>query len=48
LIKEYGGDVETSVFNGEMLDLPANKADQIAADLRAMGHKVDRTDLDIS
>ena len=46
LIKEYWGWVETSGLNGDALDLPAGKADAIAADLRAMGHRVERTDLD--
>lgn len=48
LIKKYGGDVETTVFNGEMLDLPANKAGKIAAELRAMGHTVEKADFDIA
>lgn len=48
LIKKHGGDVATSVFNGEMLELPADKAEQIAEDLRALGHAVERTELDIS
>ena len=35
-----------SVLNGEFLDLPAHKAEQIAEDLRAMGHRVEPTDLE--
>lgn len=47
LIKKYAGMVETSVLNGDALELPAGHADAIADDLRAMGHSVERTDLDI-
>lgn len=47
LIRKYG-DVETSVLNGEMLELPAGDADAIAADLRSMGYRVEPTELDIS
>lgn len=47
LIEKYGGSVESSVLNGDALDLPAHRAEAIAADLRAMGHSVERTDLDI-
>jgi hypothetical protein len=47
LIEKYGGSVETSVLNGDALDLPAGKAEAIAADLRAMGHRVTRTDHEI-
>lgn len=46
LIDKYGGDVDSSVLNGEFLDLPADKAEQIAEDLRAMGHTVEPTDLE--
>lgn len=45
LIEKYG-DVCTSVFNGEFLELPLDKAQQIVCDLRALGHKVALTDLD--
>lgn len=45
LIKKYGGDVGASVLNGNYLELPADKAKQIAEDLRAMGHTVEPTDL---
>lgn len=48
LIEKYAGEVETTVLNGDVLDLPAHEADAIADDLRAMGHRVERTDLDIS
>lgn len=47
LIEKYGGSVDSTVLNGEALDLPAGAADEIAADLRAIGHTVTRTDLDI-
>lgn len=47
LIEKYGGWVETSVLNGDALELPAHLAEEIADDLRAMGHRVERTDLDI-
>ena len=46
LIKKYCGWVETSVLNGDALDLPAGKADASAVELRAMGHLVERSDLD--
>ena len=46
LIREYGGDVANSVLNGEFLDLPSDKAEQIAEDLRAIGHTVEPTDLE--
>jgi hypothetical protein len=46
LITKYGGDVYSSVLNGEALELPADKAEQIAEDLRAMGHTVNPTDLE--
>ena len=46
LIKKYGGDVGQSALNGECLDLPADRADQIVNDLRAMGHEVSQTDME--
>lgn len=46
LITKYGGDVYSSVLNGEALELSADKAEQIAADLRAMGHSVSPTELE--
>ena len=48
LIEKYAGSVEETILNGEALELPAGKAEEIAADLRAMGHRVERTDLDIA
>lgn len=45
LIDKYG-DVCPSVLNGEFLDLPSDKAEQIVRDLRALGHTVAPTDLD--
>ena len=48
LIAKYGGDVETTMLNGDVLDLPGGQAEQIAEDLRALGHWVERTDLEIS
>jgi hypothetical protein len=48
LIEKYGGDVGNSVLNGEFLELPADKAEQIADDLRAMGHAVEPTDLEFA
>ena len=48
LIVKYGGEVGETVHNGPALDLPGDKAEEIAADLRAMGHRVERTDLDIN
>lgn len=48
LIEKYGGDVANTVLNGEFLDLPADKAQQIAEDLRAMGHTVEPTDLEFT
>ena len=46
LIKKYGGDVGQTALNGAFLELPADKAEQIADDLRAMGHTVEPTDLE--
>jgi len=47
LIEKYA-EVQNSVVNGQMLELPADKAEEIPVDLRAMGHSVERTDLDIA
>ena len=47
LLAKYG-ERQSSVFNGEMLELYADKAEEIAAELRAMGHTVEKTDLDIT
>ncbi len=46
LIAKYSGNVTSSVLNGEFLDLPADKADEIANDLRTIGHTVTETDLE--
>jgi hypothetical protein len=46
LIEKHGGWVDTTVLNGDALELPAGKAEAIAEDLRAMGHRVERSDLD--
>lgn len=48
LIEKYSGEVGLTTLNGEVLDLPADRADEIADDLRALGHTVERTDLDIT
>jgi len=48
LIEKYAGEVSTTVLNGEVLDLPGYRAEEIAEDLRALGHRVQRTDLDIT
>lgn len=48
LIEKYAGSLEYTMLNGEALELPASRAEEIAADLRAMGHRVERTDLDIA
>lgn len=45
LIDKYGGEITQSVLNGSALDLPADKAEQIAEDLRALGHTVECSDL---
>lgn len=45
LITKHFGNVGTSVLNGEVLNLPASKAEQIADDLQAMGHTVNPTEL---
>jgi hypothetical protein len=46
LIAKYDGDVGSSVLNGPSLNLPADSAEAIADDLRALGHEVDETDLE--
>ena len=48
LIEKYGGSLRRTILNGDALELPADKAKEMAADLRAMGHEVEETDLDIS
>lgn len=46
LIEKHSGTVDSSVLNGDALELPAGEAEAIAADLRAMGHRVERSNLD--
>lgn len=48
LIEKYDGAVGVSVLNGSMLDLPADRAEEIADELRKRGHTVARTELDIT
>lgn len=48
LIQKYGGSLRRTTLNGDALELPADKAEEIAAELRAMGHSVEQTDLDIA
>lgn len=45
LIVKHGGEIEDSVHNGFFLTLPAESAPAVAADLRAMGHRVEETSL---
>ena len=47
LTEKYGGQVTSSVLNGPFLELPADKAEEIADALRLRGHTVEKTDLDI-
>jgi hypothetical protein len=47
LINKYDGEVGLTTLSGWVLDLPACHAEDIADDLRAMGHTVEETDLDI-
>lgn len=47
LIGKYDGEVGLTTLNGWVLDLPACHAEAIAEELRAMGHTVEETDLDI-
>ncbi len=47
LIEKYDGAVTLTTLNGWVLDLPAERADKIVEDLRALGHTVEETDLDI-
>ena len=44
LIEQYG-EVQTSVLNGDFLDIPVEKLDQVVDALRALGHEVSPTDL---
>ena len=48
LIDRYRGEVTPTRLNGWVLDLPANVAEDIAQDLRGLGHQVELTDLDIA
>lgn len=48
LIEKYGGSLRRTMLNGDALELPADKAEPIAAELRAMGNTVEKTDLNIS
>jgi hypothetical protein len=48
LIEKYNGETTLTTLNGWVLDLPGQSADEIADDLRALGHTVERTDLDIT
>lgn len=45
LIAKYDGEVGETVHNGPALDLPGDKAEEIAEDLRALGHTVERSDI---
>jgi hypothetical protein len=44
----YDGEVTLTTRNGWVLDLPSEMADEIADDIRSLGHTVERTDLDIT
>jgi hypothetical protein len=48
LIEKYDGEETLTTLNGWVLDLPAARAEEIADDLRALGHSVEETDLDIA
>lgn len=48
LIEKYDGEVASTTLNGWVLDLSADRAEEIADDLRALGHRVEETDLDIA
>ena len=45
LIERFG-ETADSVHDGEAVELPANAADAIATELRALGHTVEHSDLD--
>jgi len=47
LIKKYGGSVEHSMASDDSLYLPAEKAEEIAHDLRALGHSVEPSPVDL-
>ncbi|KAA0087072.1 hypothetical protein CIW52_04235 [Mycolicibacterium sp. P9-64] len=48
LIEKYDGEITLTTLNGWVLDLPAGKAEEIADELRALGHTVEQTDFDIT
>jgi hypothetical protein len=47
LIEKYGGLVMPSMASDDSLYLPAEKAEEIADELRRRGHKVERTEMDL-
>ena len=48
VVTKYGSRFD-SVLNGEAVERPWAQADEIAADIRRLGHRVElRTDLDLS
>ena len=47
LIKKYNGKVEHSPASDDSLYLPADKAQEIAADLRVLGHAVEPSPVDL-
>jgi len=48
VVTKFGSRID-SVLNGEAIELPWAQAEEIAADLRRLGHQVElRTDLDLS
>jgi hypothetical protein len=47
LIEKYGGQVEHSMASDDSLHLPAEKAEEIAADLRERGHTVEPSPIDL-
>lgn len=47
LAEKYGGEVASSMLNGPFLELPPDRAEEIAEELRLRGHTVEKTDLDI-
>ena len=46
LIAKYDGEIGFTTLNGPNLNLPADAAEEIAEDLRQMGHTVEETDLE--
>ena len=47
LIEKYGGSIEHSMASDDSLYLPAAAAEEIAADLRARGHNVEPSPVDL-